>query len=111
MIFSAQPEHQIRCSIILLKPAAMLPAMGFPAKPPSINRSRPSRHPHVDPSIQPIRISFVFFNGQQWWTTSCSSSIADAPTTGIHQYRPHHVRLHQHHDSVIKRPKSKSCST
>ncbi|KAL6000051.1 hypothetical protein ACLOJK_034728 [Asimina triloba] len=50
--------------------------MGFPAKPPSANRSRPSRRPHTDPSIQ-LRISFVFFNRQQWWTTSCSSSVAD----------------------------------
>ncbi|KAL6004276.1 hypothetical protein ACLOJK_004823, partial [Asimina triloba] len=55
--------------------------MGFPAKPPSANRSRPSRRPHADPSIQPIRISFDFFNGQQWWTTSCSSSMADAHTS------------------------------
>ncbi|KAL5979662.1 hypothetical protein ACLOJK_019573 [Asimina triloba] len=41
------------------------------------NRNRPSRRPHADPSIQPIRISYVFFNRQQWWTTSCSSSMPD----------------------------------
>ncbi|KAL6008902.1 hypothetical protein ACLOJK_022128, partial [Asimina triloba] len=77
----APPEHRIRCSIILLKPAAWLPAMGFPTKSPSANRSRPSRRPHADPSIQPIRISFVFFNEQQWWTTSCSSSMADSTSS------------------------------
>ncbi|KAL6000634.1 hypothetical protein ACLOJK_024335, partial [Asimina triloba] len=53
--------------------------MGFPATPPSANRSRPSRRPHADPSIQPIRISSLFYN-------------VGHPSS--HQQR-HHVQLQQ----------------
>ncbi|KAL6002604.1 hypothetical protein ACLOJK_022823 [Asimina triloba] len=72
MIFSAPPEHRIRRQ-------PWLPAMGFPVTPPSANRSRPSRRPHADPSIQPIRISSLFYNAGQ-------------PST--HQQR-HYVQLQQ----------------
>ncbi|KAL5990714.1 hypothetical protein ACLOJK_011618 [Asimina triloba] len=35
---------------------------------------------YIMPQATPI-VSMVFFNGQQWWTTSCSSSMADSTSS------------------------------